>query len=234
MRLQAAIPNPTYLGYTRPPPISRKRPCGTTPHRDRWAAIVSRLPLYSPISDSDKSGRRSVGDRTRPAISARFRAGVGGCAITRASRAGLRAENWSQPDGDRQNRGSIDRIHHPLGVAAYHINSSRAATGDGVSRIGAVGCAVSVTAAHLPPLRFGSVRPPSLRRGGSGGRFLVSLLNRKRPASTQPFMPGSQIRSLTCWQMPLSSCGQPQPPINFPPALVEPRKNRPPPVREAF
>lgn len=139
MRLQAAI-NSTHPWLHQATTYSLKRPCGaTTPHRDRWAAIVSRLPLYSPISDSDKSGRRSVGDRTRPAISARFRAGVGGCAITRASRAGLRAENWSQPDGDRQNRGSIDRIHHPLGVAAYHINSSRAATGDGVSRIGAGG-----------------------------------------------------------------------------------------------
>ena len=32
-----------------------------------------------------------------------------------------------------------------------------------------------------------------------------------RPASTQPFIPGSQRRPSTRWQIPAASCGQPQP-----------------------
>lgn len=44
-----------------------------------------------------------------------------------------------------------------------------------------------------------------------GGRFFDSLEKRNRPASTQPFMPGSQGRPATRLQMPCVSFGQPQP-----------------------
>src|SRR3989338_7257148 len=54
--------------------------------------------------------------------------------------------------------------------------------------------------------------------GGSGalpphppaGRFLPSSAQTKRPNSTQPFMPGSQGRSLTRAHLPFCSCGHPQ------------------------
>lgn len=63
---------------------------------------------------------------------------------------------------------------------------------------------------------------------GRGGRFLASLLKRKRPANTQPFMPGSQVRPWICWHVPFNSCGQPQPLIDF---LSS--QNETPPIREA-
>jgi len=72
-------------------------------------------------------------------------------------------------------------------------------------------CALIVMRVDYFPLRrSGSDLPPP--RAGRGGRFLASLLKRNRPARTQPFMPGSQGRFWTCWQTPLNSCGQPQPP----------------------
>src|SRR3989338_9577588 len=54
--------------------------------------------------------------------------------------------------------------------------------------------------------------------GGSGalpphppaGRFLLSSAQTKRPNSTQPFIPGSQSRSLTRAHLPFCSCGHPQ------------------------
>ena len=42
------------------------------------------------------------------------------------------------------------------------------------------------------------------------GRFLPGSANRKRPASTQPFMPMSQGLFSTFWHFPSTSCGQPQ------------------------
>ena len=51
---------------------------------------------------------------------------------------------------------------------------------------------------YFPRRRLESVRLPSARRIGRGGRFLASLLKRKRPANTQPFIPGSQGRPLMC------------------------------------
>ncbi len=51
---------------------------------------------------------------------------------------------------------------------------------------------------YFPLRRDESICPRRVDGLSRGGRFFVSLLKRKRPASTQPFIPGSQERSLTC------------------------------------
>jgi hypothetical protein len=43
--------------------------------------------------------------------------------------------------------------------------------------------------------------------------FLSGLLKTKRPARTQPFIPGSQGRLRTRWHSPFASWGHPQPPL---------------------
>ena len=120
----------------------------------------------------------------------------------------------------------------PLGVGATSDGRGwRAPENAGIDCLGSV-AGHGIAPAHLEPtksprhreaarnwrcdyfrfLRSGPVRPPlPSRRTGRGGRFLASSLKRKRPANTQPFMPGSQGRPATCWQVPSSSCGQPQP-----------------------
>lgn len=62
-------------------------------------------------------------------------------------------------------------------------------------------------------LGFVACRECGLRLGVLPGRFFASLEKRKRPASTQPFIPGSQGRSATRVHRPSASCTHPQPPI---------------------
>jgi hypothetical protein len=65
-----------------------------------------------------------------------------------------------------------------------------------------------------PNQREGGFVGSGLRSTGRGVlalRFLFSLLKRKRPNRTQPFIPGSQSKPLPRLHLPAISCGQPQP-----------------------
>jgi hypothetical protein len=64
---------------------------------------------------------------------------------------------------------------------------------------------------------------PSTGRGVLALRFLFSLLKRKRPNRTQPFMPGSHSNPLIRVHLPPTSCGQPQPLISRSLPSVMPR-----------